>query len=133
MIERINEVKRLVESCKLSTKYLNQIEESFMIENEDGNIVGFMAFEKRGSFVYIQSLSVDRHYRGWGLGRKLIEKGFESLEKGETMVALTLVWNNKYYKAWGFSKMDAKTVKSADDVGARDKHKHCTAWGMVKV
>lgn len=132
MIQERAEVANLIKSVKLETDHLDSAEKSWLIRNKEGRLIGFACSERRGDYVYLQSVSVDRKYQKQGIGRKLINMAFDGLNKGDTLIALTLFWNNTFYRKCGFERLDAKAVKARDDIGGREKHKHCTAWGKTK-
>jgi N-acetylglutamate synthase-like GNAT family acetyltransferase len=126
------EAKAVVASAHLETEHLHLAERLFVARNAENCIIGCAAIERRGSRVYLQSLSVDRRYRRKGIGSRLVQATFDVLKEGDIFVALTLFWNNPFYRGLGFSMVNAKEAKAKDDIGTRDKHKSCTAWEMVK-
>jgi N-acetylglutamate synthase-like GNAT family acetyltransferase len=130
--EMTEKVAKLVESANLDTTYLPQANPLLIVTNEQNEAVGCVGLERRGDIVHLQSLAVRVEYRKKGIGSVLVENAFQHLNEGETLVALTLFWNNGFYKKRGFEKLNAKEVKSRDDVGSREKHIHCTAWGRKK-
>ena len=125
-------VAKLVESANLETTYLHQANPLLIVTNEQNELVGCVGLERRGDFVHLQSLAVRADCRKKGIGSALVENAFQYLNEGETLVAMTLFWNNEFYKKLSFEKLNAKEVKSRDDVGSREKHIHCTAWGRKK-
>ena len=125
-------IKNLVEGAKLSSEHLDCIEKSWVVENPEGEVVGFAGIERRENIVYVQSLAVKKKYRRLGIGRRLIDKTFEAINEGDVLIALTMFWNNKFYRDSGFIHLDAKTTKAADDIAGRKKHKYCVAWGKKK-
>ncbi len=129
MQERIKEV---VENAKLSTEDIDKYDTGWVVENPEGLIIGYAGVERRGNNVYLQSLAVDKEYRKCGIGRRLVDEAFNHLNPGDTLIALTLFWNNNFYRGCGFEKMDAKATKILDDVAGRVKHKYCVAWGRRK-
>lgn len=129
MIERISE---LVASTGLNVEHINLAEDGWVVENPNGELVGYAGIEKREDRVYLQSLAVKKGYRKLGIGSRLVDKAFDSLGEGENLIALTLFWNNDFYRNCGFEKLNAKDVKKKDDVAGREKHKYCVAWGKKK-
>lgn len=128
----LTEIEKLVSDSGLSTEYLTSAEQYLWIENPRGEVIAYIGVERRGNLVHIQSLAVDKNYRKIGIGKRLVDEVFETLNPGETLVALTLFWNNQFYQNLGFTKLNAREIKHTDDVGAREKHKYCTAWGKLK-
>ena len=59
----ISDIESLVKSVRLSTEHLDYADVWLINRNPDGRIVGCMGLERRGSNVYIQSLSVDKSCR----------------------------------------------------------------------
>ena len=125
-------IKDFVKSTGLSVADIRNYETDWVVENQSGEIVGYSGVERRGNYVYIQSLAVKRNYRGWGIGRKLVENAYDYINEGDTLIALTLFWNNGFYRKCGFKKLNAKEIKKQDDVAGRTKHKYCVAWGKEK-
>ena len=128
-----NKIKDLIVSCKLSTGHINSAEVWLIKRFEPEILAGCMALERRDRRVHIQSLSVDKNYRRQGIARELIEHAFENyLAPGDCLVALTLFWNNKFYKRVGFHLVNAAEIKRVDDVGSREKHRYCVAFVREK-
>lgn len=125
------EIRKLVTLCRLSTDNLQQ-DKPRLVTETDGLVVATMALPRRGNRVHIQSLSVHPDYRRQGLARDLIDFGFDTLDLGDQLAALTLFWNNAFYLRIGFTKVDAAEMKRADDIGRRPKHKYCTAFIRTK-
>jgi N-acetylglutamate synthase-like GNAT family acetyltransferase len=123
---------KLVSESGLDTSHIDQVDDDWVVENENGQIVGYTGIEKRGERIYLQSLVVKKGYRKIGIGSKLVEKAFNSINEGEELIGLTLFWNNDFYRNCGFTQLDAKEIKKNDDVAAREKHKYCVAWGRKK-
>lgn len=128
----IEQIKSLIENSGLSSDFVENHEEGWIVQNDNEDIVGYAGVERRGKNVYIQSLVVDKKYRRSKIGTKLIDKVYDSLNQGDTLIALTLFWNNKFYESCGFERLDAKTIKTQDDVAGRLKHKYCVTWGKRK-
>ncbi|MBI4157314.1 GNAT family N-acetyltransferase [Candidatus Woesebacteria bacterium] len=126
------QIANLISAGGLETDHLLSAEKAWAIENSKGEIIAYAGIERREKNVYLQSLVVDKAYRKNGFGRKLVDMAFEELHSGDTLIALTLFWNNPFYKNCGFTKLNAAEVKKADDVAGRTKHKYCTAWGKKK-
>jgi predicted N-acetyltransferase YhbS len=125
-------VEFLIKSSKLSSEYLSEAERT-LIARENGKAVGCLALEKMGKKVYLQSLAVIKEKRRQGIGRALINIAFDGyVNKGEIVIALTLFWNNKFYRTLGFRKLNARKVKKADEIAGRAKHKYCVAFGKIK-
>lgn len=122
----LQEVTKLVSACKLSTEYLGQ-DSPLLVTERDGLIVATMALPRRDNRVHIQSLSVHPYFRRQGLAREIIDHGFNMLQPGDELVALTLFWNKEFYFKVGFEMADAAAMKKADDIGQRKKHRHCMA------
>ena len=74
-------IKEMVKSTGLSTDDIDNYETDWVVENQTGEIIGYSGIERRGNNVYLQSLAVKRNYRGWGIGRKLVEKAFEYMNE----------------------------------------------------
>ena len=125
-------IKEMVKSTGLSTDDIDNYETDWVVENQTGEIIGYSGIERRGNNVYLQSLAVKRNYRGWSIGRKLVEKAFEYIDEGDSLIALTLFWNNGFYRKCGFKMLNAKEIKKLDDVAGKSKHKYCVAWGKEK-
>ncbi len=129
----IPKIKELVKSVKLSIDNIENADVWLIHRDATGEIIGCMGLEKRGSRVYIQSLSVDPRFRKQGIARALVGYGFARfLHHGDQLIALTLFWNKEFYEKLGFEKTDAKEIKRADDVGSRCKHTHCMALIKTK-
>lgn len=130
----LHKIRELVQSCKLSTDYIDTAD-IWLVKRFDPQILaGCMALERRDNRVHIQSLSVDKNYRRQGVARELIEYAMENyLSYGDYLVALTLFWNNKFYNRVGFHRVNAAEIKRADDVGSREKHRHCVAFVREKL
>jgi len=125
-------IKAIVENSGLSAEYIDYSNEGWVVQNQAGEIIGYSGVERRGNNVYLQSLVVEKKYRKFGIGRRLVEEAYNYIDVGDTLIALTLFWNNDFYRKCGFEKMDAKEVKTMDDVAGRVKHKYCVAWGKRK-
>jgi N-acetylglutamate synthase-like GNAT family acetyltransferase len=97
-------------------------------QEPEGSLVGCMGLERRGTNVYIQSMSVAVDHRLQGISRLLVDYAYDNyVGHGDRLVALTLFWNKKVYEKLGFELADARQIKNADDVGAKQKHKYCMA------
>ena len=130
--EMLDEVVKLVESAKLETTYLPYANPLLVAINNQNKVMGCVSLERRGDYVHLQSLTVKKGMRKKGIGSLLVENAFRYLKPGDTMIALTLFWNNGFYEKLGFEKLNAPEVKHRDDVGLRKKHLHCTALGRKK-
>jgi N-acetylglutamate synthase-like GNAT family acetyltransferase len=101
-------------------------------------LVGCIGFEREvdgdTNNIYMQSLVVEKSLRRHnGIGRQLTERLFETVvQPGENLVALTLFWNNGFYEKLGFERVNAKEIKTQDEIAGREKHKSCTAWVKQK-
>lgn len=125
------EIRGVVEACKLSTDFLS-VGERWLVVRDGGRIVGCGTVEKRGDLVHIQSLSVVKEMRQRGIARAIVNEMYEQhVGMGQTLIAMTLFFNNGVYKALGFEHMNV-FIKQIDDVGQRGKHKYCTVWGKSK-
>ena len=129
MIERIKEV---VDKSGLSTEFIDKHDFGWVAQSQSGEIIAYSGIERRGSNVYLQSLAVEKKYRKCGIGKRLVESAFDYINPGDNLIALTLFWNNDFYRKCGFEKLDAKETKTLDDVASRVKHKYCVAWGKTK-
>lgn len=130
----LDKIRELVQSCKLSTDYIDAAGVWLVKRSDPQTLAGCMALERRDNRVHVQSLSVDKNYRKQGVARELIEYAMENyLSYGDYLVALTLFWNNKFYSRVGFHRANAAEIKRADDIGSREKHRHCTAFVREKV
>lgn len=125
-------IKTVVENSGLSTEDIDNYDTDWVVQNHTGEIIGYTGVERRGRNVYLQSLAVEKGYRKLGIGRRLVETTYNHIGVGDTLIALTLFWNNDFYRKCGFEKLDAKEVKNRDDVAGRVKHKYCVAWGKTK-
>jgi N-acetylglutamate synthase-like GNAT family acetyltransferase len=125
-------IKELVKGSGLSVEDIDKYEADWVVENQDGEIIGYTGVEKRGGNVYLESLSVKNEYRRCGIGRRLVEKAYNYINEGDTLIALTLFWNNDFYRKCGFTMLNAKETKGNDDISSRSKHKYCVAWGKEK-
>jgi ribosomal protein S18 acetylase RimI-like enzyme len=121
-------ITSLVNSCKLSTEYLDKGERWWLVQ-KNRTPIGCITIETRDNLVHIQSLCVDPNYRRQGIAKALVDKVFDqAVKKEQTLIAMTLFWNNKIYKAMDFELLPTE-FKTFDDVGAREKHKYCTVLG----
>jgi N-acetylglutamate synthase-like GNAT family acetyltransferase len=125
-------IKAIVENSGLSTEDIDNYNADWVVQNQAGEIIGYSGVERRGENVYLQSLTVEKKYRKCGIGRRLVEEAYNYIDVGDTLIALTLFWNNDFYRKCGFEKLDAKKIKIRDDVAGRVKHKYCVAWGKRK-
>jgi N-acetylglutamate synthase-like GNAT family acetyltransferase len=126
-----DQITKLIKSCKLSTDY-SHLGETWFIVKKDSKIVGCATIETRENLVHIQSLSVSEDMRKKGIARSLVEAIYEKcVNPGQTLIAMTLFWNNPIYRSLGFEHLDPG-LKKADDVGGREKHKYCVVWGKSK-
>lgn len=126
-----DEITGLVESCKLSIDHLED-GEIWLIVKDGERVVGCISIETRSDLVHIQSLSVAKDMRKRGIARALVENIYTNfVVPGQTLIAMTLFWNNKTYQALGFEHMPSM-IKISDDVASREKHKFCTVWGKRK-
>lgn len=130
----LDEVSSLIERGKLSPDGIQDYE-GWLVARQVGSeaLAGCVGYETRGSNVYMESLVVDPAHRRQGLGKQLTDLLFtDTLQNGQTLVALTLFWNNRFYENIGFKRADAKVIKAADDIGGRTKHRYCTTWTREK-
>jgi len=125
-------IKEIIENSGLSSEHIDGYEAGWVVQNQAGEIIGYTGIERRGKRVYLQSLAVESKYRKLGIGRRLVEQAYDYLGVGDTLIALTLFWNNDFYRKCGFEKLDARRIKLLDDVAGRPKHKYCSAWGKRK-
>lgn len=126
------EIVRTIMSAKLDPSYV-EYGGDWITYWQDGQMVGCVTSEKRGSLVHLQSLSVNPMFRRKGIAREMVQYVFDNyLEPGEILTALTLFWNIKIYRKMGFHTVDAAEMKKMDDVAGREKHKHCAALVRVK-
>ena len=124
-------IHSLIQTCKLSTDHIETGEQWLVIRDKD-RIIGCVTYETRGALVHIQSLCTHPDNRGQGVARSLIDHTFEHVVRdGQTLIAMTLFWNNPFYRHLGFDHLPADT-KKGDDVGRREKHRFCTVWGKEK-
>jgi N-acetylglutamate synthase-like GNAT family acetyltransferase len=127
------EVRELVVRCGLNSEYLDDAEVWLGAFNLLEELIGFVAIERRNARIHLQSLCVHPDNRKNGIGSALVNHVFlEHACPGETLVVLTLFWNNRFYYKLGFQRLNAREAKKADDIGSRKKHKHCTALGKTK-
>lgn len=125
----MGDIKLLIESCKLSTDYAGKAD-LWIVKRLGipGKLVGCVAIERRENRVHLQSLSVAKKYRRRGYAREMVDHVYANyLSPGDSLIALTLFWNIRFYYKIGFRWTEAAPIKMADDVGARKKHLHCTA------
>lgn len=78
----------------------------------DEQAVGYLAFEKRGSLVFLSKIYVLRHYRGKGIGRAgmdfLVKKARQFQCSGITLTVNKYNSNSiKAYEAYGFKNTGA--------------------------
>lgn len=110
----LNLVKKLEKRC-FSTNYFNEKEIEEMYENDrysfwgvwyGGTLAGYLITYDSVDVHEIIKVGVDDEYRGRGLGGKLIEKSFESME---TDLMLEVRESNKsairLYEKLGFRKI----------------------------
>lgn len=134
-----NEIETLIQNGKLSP------EDAFRYEGwrvarmiGDQAIIGCVGFERERegdtNNIYMQSLVVEKSLRrNNGIGRQLTDNLYDrAIQQGESLVALTLFWNNEFYQKLGFERIDAKAIKAQDEIAGREKHKYCTAWVKSK-
>lgn len=127
------DVRTLIEAVGLSSAHMGEVYKWYGIRNEMGWLIACMGLARRGEYVYIQSLSVDKAFRKQGLARRLVERALaEDVKKDETLIALTLFWNKNVYEKLGFQKMNAAEIKKRDDIAAQARHVHCMAFGKQK-
>ncbi len=133
-VERdLPDMERLVASVRLSTKRVRDADVWLICRGVEGELIGCSGPERRGSYVYGQSLAVAKEHRRQVIARTLIEYGFDHyLCSGDMRVVLTLFWNKKMYERLGFRQTGASAIKAADDVGSRPKHRHCMALIRIK-
>lgn len=127
------EISSLIKVVGLSTEYMDESEIWYGIRNELGWLIACMGLVRRGTYVYIQSLSVDKAFRKQGFARRLVDHAFaQHVHPRETLVALTLFWNKNVYEKLGFTQMNAAEIKKRDDIAAQPRHLHCMALGKQK-
>jgi N-acetylglutamate synthase-like GNAT family acetyltransferase len=126
-----DQIIELIQSCKLSADY-SHLGETWFIVKKDNKIIGCASIETRENLVHIQSLSVSEDMRKKGIARSLVETIYKKcVNPGQTLIAMTLFWNNPIYRSLGFEHLDP-SLKKEDDIGGREKHKYCVVWGKDK-
>lgn len=132
--ESIEEIENLIRAGKLSPEDAPNYDGWFTARELGSRaLIGCVGYERETegdtTNIYMQSLVTAKEYRKNGIGRQLTDKLFEeAVSPGEKLVALTLFWNNEFYQKLGFYKVNAKEIKSQDEIAGREKHKYCTAW-----
>ena len=130
-----DELMALIRLGKLSTEDVADYDGWLLAHAPDGEeLVGCVGIELRSPHAYMESLVVHPDARRQGLGGELTKRLFglyiaDSADMDD-LTAMTLFWNNRFYEALGFERIDPRAAKMADDVAAKEKHRYCTVWRM---
>ncbi len=103
---RLNERKREIIENRDDTH-------TFVLKNQDNEIVGFSMGLKFRDFGEIEAMYVLPELEGLGLGRKLIEKVFEWLGSDLDIILKVVAYNTHaigFYEKMGFEKTENKVV-----------------------
>lgn len=126
-------VEALIRLGKLSTEDIADYD-GWLLAYVPGEetLVGCVGVELRPPHAYMESLVVHPDARRRGIGSELTKQLFGLYVVGEEdirdLTAMTLFWNNRFYEALGFERIDPRVAKIADDVAAKEKHRYCTVW-----
>jgi amino-acid N-acetyltransferase len=104
-------VEDLLTKTKLPREGVSDLIDSFIIAEDDGRVTGVAAVERRGEFGLLRSVAVDPSAQGRGVGRALVERLIaESKEKGIAELYLLTTTAEKYFPAFGFTKIDREAA-----------------------
>lgn len=130
-----HELAALIRLGKLSTDDIADYDGWLLAHAPDSDaLVGCVGVELRSPHAYMESLVVHPDARRQGLGGELTKRLFglyvaDGADVND-LTAMTLFWNNRFYEALGFERVDPRVAKMADDVAAKEKHRYCTVWRM---
>lgn len=131
------DVSTLISLGKLSTEDVESYEGVVLARDvNDSTLLGCVGVEYRAPNAYMESLVVHPAARRQHIGEYLTGRLFTDFIAGndslDSLTALTLFWNNQFYSNIGFTQINAREAKMADDIAARTKHRYCTAWRRYK-
>jgi N-acetylglutamate synthase-like GNAT family acetyltransferase len=124
------EIEKIVVSVKLPVDSFKNYERMLIAKYKD-KMIGCVGMERRENRVYLESLAVLKSYQKYGVSIPLLNGIFDFMNEGDRLIAYSMFWNNNYYKHIGFKRLDPK-IKQADDIGKKEKHKKCTAYGITE-
>lgn len=100
-------------------KYAQKLSELalFVIARDEGNIIGFAAYylNHRNSTVFISLISVHKHYRHQGIGKRLVECLINSYSSEYKFIDLEVDKKNEdgqmFYKTMSFHIIEHRNAK----------------------
>lgn len=131
------DVMSLIALGKLSATDLDEYQGLLLArETTSAQLLGCVGIEWRQPNAYMESLVVHPDTRRRRIGAYLTDQLFDEFvvpnDELDSLTALTLFWNNRFYASVGFTQIDARAAKQVDDIAGKAKHKYCTAWRKYK-
>ena len=100
-------IESLLAACDLPLDGVRDLIDEFVIARSNGRVVGVAAIEPCGRYGLLRSVAVDHSMRGLGVGRALVERLIsDSTENGIAELYLLTTSAEKYFPAFGFTKID---------------------------
>ena len=107
---KIEKVENLQE--KIDSIFVEQVKEhnidsnykdfEFAVKDENGNVLGGITGYRLFKEIHVSNLSIDKSYRGQGIGRKLLE--IVEKELSNDMTDYIVLTTNKFQEVVGFYK-----------------------------
>lgn len=104
-------VERLLAANGLPTDGVGAALGSFLVAEQDGALVGVVGVERCREYGLLRSTAVDDHWRGRGLGRRLVERAIAAAEaKGLKALYLLTTTAERYFPSFGFAVTSREEV-----------------------
>lgn len=93
-----------------SWKDLCQAGSIWVIEEDGGELIGFLAAEVEGQDIHLVEFDVRRHWQGRGLGRALLRHvidwaNSQGLRRMTLITSTNVAWNAPFYESVGFAQL----------------------------
>ena len=89
----------------------------FLVAEVDGEIAGNVSWgilpeigQAKHPTIEIKSLAVERHYRGLGLGRALVQAAIRRVRKLKPEMVIVLTFTPDFFRKFGFSEVPKESI-----------------------
>lgn len=118
-----------------SRAVLERAIDTFYVAEDEGRIVGIGSLFRLGEeLVEIRSLGIDEHYKGRGIGTKLVDKLVEEARTNGFRHVMALTYEVRFFEKNGFSVVDKEIFPEkvwTDCVFCKKRH-HCDEIAVLK-
>lgn len=127
-------VRRLLRGCNLPEDGIeDQFAESFLVAENDGELIGVAAIEEYGSTGLLRSVAVVEACRSRAVGEHLVAECLDQARRrGLTEVYLLTLDAQEYFESFGFAVIDRDRVP-AEVAASREFDSICPATATAMV